>query len=216
MIARPPSPFPPIADAQIRKVPAGSVLHRIHGRAFGGTSFNPCKGKPSRFAPIHDAAGACVPSLYAGTNLACVAFETVLHDIPPDAAFKTVRHEAVVSRAHSEIAPLSPLRLVGLFEQDLRRWRMTRAQLIDTPASDYAATARWAEAIHRARSDAHGLVWTSRQFDPEQAILLFGDRVGTQSLKLNAPTRTADAHSPLFVELHALADRYGITILLPS
>lgn len=35
----------------------------------------------------------------------------------------------------------------------------------------------WAEAIHRARSDVDGLIWTSRQCDPDVFVMLFEDRV---------------------------------------
>jgi hypothetical protein len=32
-------------------------------------------------------------------------------------------------------------------------------------------------AIHQSRPDVHGLIWTSKRCDPQQAVLLFGDRV---------------------------------------
>ena len=54
---------------------------------------------------------------------------------------------------------------------------MNRDELIEMPKSTYSQTVLWAQAIHRARSDLDGLMWTSRQCDPDQCIILFEDRV---------------------------------------
>lgn len=214
MIPPPPSPFPAIVEAQIEELTAGSLtLHRIHNRALGGDQFNPCRGAPSRFAPIHDLAGSCIPSLYAGESFDCAAFESVFHDVPMVAAVKTVREQRVLDSAHSSLTLEAPLRLVKLYGPDLGRWQLSRADLIDTPASDYPRTAPWAEAIHGARIDAQGLVWTSRRFDPARAFLLFGDRIAASALHLGS-TRLADRGSPLYADLQALAARYDITITL--
>ncbi len=214
MIAPPPAPFPAIADAQIEELTPGSVtLHRIHNRASGGGQFNPCRGAPSRFAPIHDVAGRCIPSLYAGESFDCAAFEAVFHDVPMVATIKTVREQRVLDSAHSTLALAAPLRLVKLYAPDLGRWRLSRADLIDTPAADYLRTAPWAQAIHGARADAQGLIWTSRRFDPARAFVLFGDRLAPTALQL-ASTRLADRGLPLYADLQALAARYNITITL--
>jgi len=214
MIAPPPAPFPAVADAQIEELTPGSLtLHRTHNRAFGGRQFNPCLGAPSRFAPIRAVGGNCIPSLYAGESFDCAAFESVFHDVPMSAVVKTVREQRVLDSAHSTLTLAAPLRLVKLYAPDLRRWQLSRADLIDTPAADYLQTAPWAKAIHGARTDAQGLVWTSRRFDPARAVVLFGDRIATSALQV-ASTRLADRGLPLYADLQALAARYNITITL--
>jgi RES domain len=212
MIPPPPSPFFSIPDSQIGSLKPGSVFHRVHAATFKGDEFNPCRGDASRFAPIYDP--DCVASLYAGSTFKCAAFETVFHNIPPAAAFKTIKKADLLTRAHSEIEILSPLRLVQLHEPDLNRWRLTRSQLIDTPASAYTETARWAEAIHRARNDVQGLIWTSKRCDPDRSILLFGSRVRSGRDIRGGASRIADDPSPLLDEFQGLAGAYDITITL--
>jgi len=214
MIPSPPSPFPAIADAQIETVHPGAIdLHRFHDRNYRGDAFNPCRGKPTRFAPIYDSAGRGIPSLYAGATFDCAAFESVFHEVPMTAALKTVREQTILSVAHTRLSLLAPLGLVKLYAPDLGRCKLRRTDLIDTPASEYASTAPWAQAIHAARADAHGLIWTSRRFDPLRVVVLWGDRVATSSLRVDA-TQAADRATPLYAQLHALAARYGITITL--
>jgi hypothetical protein len=129
------------------------------------------------------------------------------------AAFKTVREQDVLTFAHSRLTVMAPLRLVRLCAADLGRWQLLRTDLIDTPASEYLKTACWAQAIHRARSDANGLIWTSRRFDPLRVITLWGDRTPPASLRLDA-THPVDRGTPVLAQLYALAARYGITITL--
>ena len=69
------------------------------------------------------------------------------------------------------------LQLASLFQPDLSRWNITRTELIDTAATQYLSTVRWALAIHRARPDLQGMTWTSRRCDPDCAYILFGDRL---------------------------------------
>ncbi|TXR47058.1 RES domain-containing protein [Phyllobacterium endophyticum] len=59
---------------------------------------------------------------------------------------------------------------------------LLRQQLCDTAAADYNSTARWSLVIHQSRPDAQGLIWTSKRCDPQQAVLLFGDRVAETDL----------------------------------
>jgi hypothetical protein len=107
-------------------------------------------------------AGACVPTLYAATSREAAAFESIFHDIEPTAPFKIVRLDTVESRSVSRIALKRDLLVAGLFAPDLKAWGLSRGELIETPKSTYGQTAVWAQAIHNARSDLDGLIWTSR------------------------------------------------------
>lgn len=172
-------PLDPLFD----RWPAGRVIHVIHDTAFAPESFNPGVDgagrlrKPTRFAPIRDAAEQVVPYLYGGSTLDCAIFETVFHEVPVDAADKFVDLDDFAQRGHGELVPNRDLKLVDLTSEGLHRLKVPKHELITSPSRNYPLTARWAEALHRQCADADGLLWMSRQRDRDHAMLLFGDRV---------------------------------------
>lgn len=188
----------------------GVRLHRIHSSIFGATTFNPGSGA-SRFAPLRDIAGHSIPTLYAATTFAAAVFETIFHDIPPSALFKTVARATLKKLTYSVIRPRRALSLCGLFSADLSRWRLERANLIDTPVSRYSYCRLWAEAIH-CDSPSEGLMWISRKFDEAQAIMLFGDRLLQDDLECISSIRVTD-HIPVMQQIELLARRAGIVIV---
>lgn len=205
----PPSPFPSINTQTVAK---GTILHRTHVSSFRPAQFNPCRGQPTRFAPFTDAASACVPTLYASTTREAAAFEFIFHDIEPTALFKTVRLDVVELRSVSRIAPKRDLLVAGLFAPDLKVWGLSRGELIETPKSTYGQTVLWAQAIHRARSDLDGLIWTSRQCDPDQCVILFEDRVSEANFDIH-DCIDVSADADLLLELRKFGRRAGITII---
>lgn len=208
MIPRPPTTFPAINRV---KLPLATDLHRIHNSDFASTSFNPCRGRPSRFAPLFGSDGACIPTMYAATTLECAVHETLFHEIQHDATRKSVRFDDIEKSGYAIVQPQRDLVLAGLFEPDLNRWGLTRRQLIDTFAADYEATAKWAVALHDAFSDIDGLAWTSRRCDPEKAYLLFGDRVLPDQLDTTHQARISRTNA-LFLQIRGFADRANILI----
>ncbi|GLS21462.1 hypothetical protein GCM10007874_44790 [Labrys miyagiensis] len=209
IVPPPPSRFPSINTQTILQ---GSILHRTHGSSFRAAQFNPCKGQPTRFAPFADAANKCVPTLYAATTREAAVFESIFHDIEPTAPFKTVRLDVVESSTVSRIAAKRDLVLARLFAPDLKGWGVSRGDLIETPKSTYGQTVLWAEAFHRARSDVDGLIWTSRQCDPDVCVILFEDRVSESEFEvLDCIDVRADA--ALLLELRSFGHRAGITII---
>jgi len=176
------APSPPLNPA-FDTWPAGQIIHVIFDTAFAPESFNPgvdAAGqlrRPTRFAPIRDAAGRVVPYLYGGATLDCAIFETVFHDIPIDAPDKFVDLDGFARRGHGQITPGRDLKLVDLTSDGLHRLKVPKSELIASPAGAYPQTARWAQALHRQCLDADGLLWMSRQRDRDLALLLFGDRV---------------------------------------
>jgi hypothetical protein len=209
VLPRPPTPFP---KTNLQILAAGTSLHRTHSRSLRPAEFNPGRGQPARFSPFNDLSGRAVPSLYAGTSREAAAFESIFHDIEPTASFKTVRLDLVEARSVSQIAPKRDLRLAGLFAPDLKAWGLARTDLIDTPKSTYDQTVVWAQAIHDAEPSLDGLVWTSRQCDPERCIALFGDRV--TEADFDVVERLEVAGDPaLLLALRAFGLRAGITIV---
>jgi hypothetical protein len=156
--------------------------------------------------------GVCVPSLYAATTREAAAFESIFHDIEPTALFKTVRLDIVESRSVSRIAPKRDLLLARLFAPDLKAWGRSRAELVDTPKSTYAQTALWAQAIHHARADLDGLVWTSRQCDPDLCVILFGDRARERDFDI-VDSIDVSVNAALLLELRNFGLRAGVTIV---
>jgi RES domain len=208
MIPRPPTPFP---AANRIALPSATDLHRIHNSGFASNSFNPCQGRPSRFAPLVRADGTCIPTMYAATNLECAVHETVFHEIQHDAKYKSIGYREIENLDYSVLRPRRDLVLAGLFEPDLNRWGLTRRQLIDTFAADYEATAEWAIAIHDSFSDIDGLVWTSRRCDPERACLLFADRLPAHLIQPVQRARIVETNA-LLLQIRDFADRANILI----
>ena len=119
---------------------AGALLERIHDRHYRPNEFNPCNGAPTRFAPIQDLQGDCVPSLYAGDTLESAIYETIFHDIPAEARRKTVPRMLVEGRAHGRLEVLRDLKLASLRGPDLKKWRISRDSLTMTSLKLYPAS----------------------------------------------------------------------------
>lgn len=175
-------PAPPdLCACSIHILSAGAILHRIHDGRFGACQFNPGLGH-SRFAPF-EIAGTKVPTAYGATSLECAVFETIFHDIDASAAFKSVRWSALEPLRYSQVRVNRDIRLASLFSADLMKLGLERSQLIDTHRSSYDATQRWSSAIHGSAGAPDGMIWMSRRYDQEMALILFGDRVVSADLE---------------------------------
>ncbi len=204
-------PAPPASlDCNIYTLQAGTVIHRIHDKRFGPTDFNPGLGS-SRFAPFQ-IGGTPIPTAYAGTTRDCAIFESIFHDIEPDAPFKSVYWSQLEQLADTELRLERDIPLAALFSADLLKWKVARADLIDTPKSTYAETRAWPPAIHAAKQSPHGMAWTSRKFDEAAALMLFGDRVPAHELTVLRSARVTLDRDTLEA-VHALALRAGIDII---
>jgi hypothetical protein len=155
----------------------GTRVHRVYQSSFAADSFNPCAGQATRFAPVHNATGVCVPSLYAGSTIPAAIHETIFHDIAATALTKTIPQKNILIRSHAELDVTRSIKLAYLKNPALGRWKITRKELIESGVKLYSQTGQWAAAIHHQFSHVDGLVWTSHQCDPDQAFLFFGDRV---------------------------------------
>lgn len=192
-------------------VSKGTRIERVHDSNYASNAFNPCKGSPTRFAPIRDRSGNCVPSLYAGSSLEAVIFETIFHDVPVRAKRKTVRRSDVTNRTHGILEVARDLNLVSLRTVDLNKWRIKRNDLITTSPKLYAATARWAQAIHHQFPAIEGLEWTSNRCDPETAYIFFGDRVSAADLTV-VSSRDGQTDPSFLTDVRTVGQRSGIRI----
>lgn len=191
----------------------GQILHRVHQDVYQADQFNPGVRGNARFSPILDDQGQPVPTLYAGTTMECALMETVFHDVPHTAGFKSFSKNKLVGQVHSSVEITQSLQVVDLSSVPLRKLGVTRKQLIDTEKDQYPATRQWAEAIHRQCPHVQGLSWVSRQDDSSRAEVLFGDRVTRKALRPLGKSRSLVDDGNNYEAVLDLADRIGVAII---
>lgn len=191
----------------------GEVLHRVHLGKYQADQFNPGVHGNARFSPIEDEHGKPIPTLYGGTTMDCALMETVFHDVPHTAGFKSFDKGKLVEQVHSVVQVQQELQLVDLASVPLRKLGVTRNQLIDTEKDQYPATRKWAEAIHVQCPQAQGLSWVSRQDDSARAVVLFGDRVPEEALRPKGASRSLLDDADAYDAVLDLADRIGVNIV---
>lgn len=192
------------------ELPAGEILHRVHEARFGSLSFNPGFGR-ARFSPIKNSAGAFVPTIYAGSSIACALMESVFHDVAYAPGFKPFPRAKLDLQVHSVIQTVEPLKLVDLGTLALRKLGIPRNQLIDTENTEYEITQRWAERFHAQDSSVQGIRWTSRQDDSSSAVVLFGDRIAGTGLTEVAKPRPLTGTA--YPDVLNLAKSIGVAIV---
>lgn len=192
---------------------AATPIHRVHLERYRADQFNPGLNGNARFSPIRDANGQPIPTLYGGTSFDCAAMETVFHDVPFAAGFKTYDKGKLAGQQHSLLHCSHDLLLVDLGSKALRKLGVPRKSLIDTEKDQYPLTRQWAEAIHRQRADVQGLCWTSRQDDSARALMLFGDRVEVNSLAAQGQARSLLQDSAAYMQVLELAEQIGVLMV---
>lgn len=212
--ATPTTPVPPATlHATLTALPKGQVLHRVHQEQYRADQFNPGVRGNARFSPIQDEQGQSIPTLYGGTTMDCALMETVFHDVPHTAGFKSFDKGKLAGQVHSTVDVEQPLQVVDLSSLPLRKLGITRKQLIDTEKDQYPATRKWAEALHRQYPQAQGLSWVSRQDDSARAVVLFGDRIPSGALKPQGASRSLVDDGNAYDAVLDLADRIGVSII---
>ena len=208
------TPVPPATlHATLTELPKGQVLHRVHQDQYRADQFNPGVRGNARFSPIQNDQGQSIPTLYCGTTMECALMETVFHDVPHTAGFKTLDKGKLAGQVHSTVEVAQPMKVVDLASVPLRKLGVTRKLLIDTEKDQYPATRKWAEALHRQYPDAQGLSWVSRQDDSARAVMLFGDRIPDSALKSQGVSRSLVDDGSAYDAVLDLAERIGVHIV---
>ena len=208
------TPAPPARLAvTLTTLEKGQVLHRVHQDRYDAGQFNPGKQGNARFSPIQNDQGQPIPALYGGTTLDCALMETIFHDVPHTAGFKSLDKGKLAGQMHSILEVMQPLQLVDLSNIALRKLGITRKQLIDTEKDQYPATRQWAAAIHHQCQQAQGLIWVSRQDDTSRAVMLFGDRIPKGALRPQGQPRSLTEDGNTYDASLDLADRIGVVII---
>jgi hypothetical protein len=206
----PDPPVPEALDPLIEEWPAGREIVRCHSSEYGATEFNATRG-PGRFRPV-TVNRRTVPTLYGADGFEGTLSETIFHDVPVVGPDRQILISSLLPWLQSTIAATRILRLVDLRGFGLGRIGASRATLIDSPASEYATTARWAQALYEASSEPDGLLWTSRQYDRQAALMLFGRRVARRELRIIWPPRPLAIGAGLD-SVRAAAETAGILIV---
>ncbi|MEP7009521.1 MAG: RES family NAD+ phosphorylase [Acidobacteriota bacterium] len=160
----------------------GEPIVRCHDGRYGATEFNPGLGA-GRFHPF-TVKGRYIPTIYGSSDLDGALSETLFHDVPVETGLRAIDRLVLRPLLVSVIAARRPLRFAQLHSSGLGRLGLRRAELIDSEASSYSATASWAKALHACPERFDGLVWISRLHDTSRAVVLFGDRVERRDLEL--------------------------------
>lgn len=171
-------PVPPLALSPIpslERLPANAELHRIHAWCSNGAEFEACR--VSRFAPMTDAAGHCIPVLYAAGTFEDAVHESLFHAITPNQEVPIWPASGLVAIAHSTLETRRDLDLVPLSSRTLIGWNVPDLAIVKAPARYYRRTARWAEAVHRSIAGADGIAWTPNREGSGRCYAFFGDRV---------------------------------------
>jgi len=200
-------------------LPAGTALDRIHQKIFNAHQFNGTDKGDARFSPIRDAAGAVIPTIYAAEGFECAACEIILRC--PDApavdpasglpTFRIVYPSDFKDHSHSVVRTALDLKLVDLTIAGQRKIGVDGNALLAGPKSTYPATRGWAAQIHAKCPDAQGLYYSSFQFGPQFAVVLFGDRLGPGALVAETSRSVADpaCHDEIGSLARSLSIEYG-------
>lgn len=205
---------PLVPPPNVYPLPSGTVLHRVWHERYPGNALNPGRGAPTRFAPIADAAGIAIPTLYAGSTRESAFHERIFHDVPLAGVWRHVHVQQLNGLMCGAFTTTRDLKLAALFRPDLALWELSREQLVHTEANQYTLTARWAEAIYREYPNIDGLVWTSHRCDPDLAYVFFGGRITSNDLQPSGEATLLLEDAESLTELYVFATRARIRILI--
>ncbi len=198
----------------IESWPAEQPFFRVHHSRFAPTEFNPGFGA-GRFHPLTDRNGRRIPTIYVSGSVAGAFSETIFHDVPVTGVEKRIRVSALLPLLLSAIAPRRRLSLIQLRGLGLRKLEIERRQLIDSDADTYPVTRKWAQALYERDAKADGLIWTSRQHDQSEALLLFGTRVRRSELRIVRSPQSLAPPGPGWDALLECAEAAGIRVDMP-
>ncbi len=198
-----------VYPAKLHRIPSGTVLYRNHHRDYPGARFNPCLGGATRFAPLSNTSGGCIPTFYAATSFDGAAYETVFRGTP--SRFTPIPRQDLDIRGVSQITPKAVLDLVPFFTPELIALGLDPAEFFRPSAKVYPDCRALAEMAWRDNPQAHGLIWTSVRDSSASAMIVFGDRLSEADFD-HLGTREIATDSTLLDELVTAGFRAGFRI----
>lgn len=164
-------------------VAAGRALFRVYSGTWGYDEHNPGFGD-ARFSPFDDPiSGMRVPAIYLAEDETSALLETVFHDVH-EMTDRTIYEQHLIGQMLVYLRTPTPAVVGDLRDAELTRLRLSRRQLVSTPAEHYPCTRRLAaQAVSRTHHGQHiqGLIWHSRQAElagrPDaEVMVLYGHR----------------------------------------
>lgn len=182
----------------------------MFGNRRRATQFNPGLGGATRWAFFGD---PIVPVIYAAESEQSAVAESILHDVP--LAGGRVFPEQYLDRVMARITCTRPLRFAEFAGGGLRHLGVRPANLTDTEPDTYHQTVLWAEAV-REHTDCDGILWMSRHWNTDRAVMLFGDRVDESVLEQD-PSFARAFSNPSDIEwLAAFCDSINVAFTPPA
>jgi len=208
-----PLPAPPAGALALKYFvwTAQRPITRVCGAAGLPNSFNPTSA-PGRFRPFAGGAGNTVPTLYGANRVEGALGESIFHDVPVGGAGWVIPRASLYFKVRSILIPQRDLRLVDLTGWAHKALAVDGRALVECDPSDYPTTAMWAKRFHEADEATHGLYWRSRQFDKAVAVMLFGDRVREDELRVVYDETIGLWQGEGLDDVLAAAEHAGITI----
>ncbi len=197
-------------DANLIPWAAGRPLVRVYNAGHGGPTAFTASPDAMRFRPVYERSGAVVPTGYGGKDGMVALAETVLReaDVSGDRVLPAVRLRGL---RIAKLAYPDDISLCQLNGPGLRKLGLTRAQVIDTGPSAYPDTMKIAQSLYDGQPEAHGIVWTSRQSDHGEAMILWGTRVESARLELvEGPYPLDDGQGLALVRL--ACEQFGVLL----
>jgi hypothetical protein len=177
--------MPPVApprNARIKpclaKLDAGSVLWRVHLRAYHAADFRPDPSEDLFGGGRFDGTFADpYPFLYAAREPETALLETLVRGIPFDTrGHRLVRRVTIGGRRVSALRVTTPLTLVSLLTTVQLAAACQDEWLVQANPPEYPQTRGWGSWLRSQAGSAQGFVWPSRRNLGREALVLFGDR----------------------------------------
>lgn len=174
-------------------------------------TFNPSSDS-ARFRPLYCGSQDPIPTMYGANNIDGALGETIFHDVPAGGAPWSIPRASLYAKLRAILIPQRDFRLVDLTGWAHKALKIEGRALVDCAPAEYPPTALWAERFHDLPEAPDGLYWRSRQYDRSFALLLFGDRVRIEELRVVYDETIALWQGEGLDDVRAAAERANITI----
>jgi RES domain len=215
-LARPP------ATAQVSPRPvmlaAGAQLWRVHRRCRSAAEFKDISSDPhfggNRFDSTPEDP---YPFLYAARDQRTALIEALVRGIAFNGnGRRMIRRAAVAGYRITAIEPMQDLTLISLLTTTDLATACQDEWLIQTPPPEYPQTRRWGQWLRSQAPWAHGMIWPSCRNLGRHNLVLFGDRLPAQALRITPGTAIDLDDASGATWLNKQLESYRISIRPPS
>src|SRR5664279_3074310 len=170
---------PDLPRLTVAEMASGTARYRVYDGTWGDDEHNPGFGD-ARFSPFDDVGdGHRVSSMYVAATPAAALLETVFHEVHQSSG-RIIYQRDLRGKLLAHLKLPSAARLGDLRDAELVRHRLSRDQVVSSPAEHYPCTRRLAVAARAQDGSLQGLIWHSRHAEladhpATEVLVLFGD-----------------------------------------